>query len=105
MLQAIAGYDPKDPRCADEPVPDYSKFIGAPAKGLKIGLIENYFDDLMVSDVRTAFDRALDQLKALGAKVETVPHSSHGADVAGMGLHYPFGKRLRARSLFENAAA
>jgi aspartyl-tRNA(Asn)/glutamyl-tRNA(Gln) amidotransferase subunit A len=76
VLQAIAGYDPKDPRCADEPVPDYSKFIGAPAKGLKIGLIENYFDDLMVGDVRTAFNRALDQLKALGAKVETVriPH-------------------------------
>jgi aspartyl-tRNA(Asn)/glutamyl-tRNA(Gln) amidotransferase subunit A len=76
VLQAIAGYDPKDPRCADEPVPDYSKFVGAAISGLKVGMIESYFDDLMVHDVRTAFNGALEQLKRLGAKVEIVhiPH-------------------------------
>ena len=76
VLQAIAGYDPKDPRCADEPVPDYSNFVGAPINGLKVGLIENYFDDLMVHDVRTAFNSALEQLRRLGAEVETI-HISH----------------------------
>jgi aspartyl-tRNA(Asn)/glutamyl-tRNA(Gln) amidotransferase subunit A len=44
--------------------------------GLKIGLIESFFDDLMVSDVRNAFDDAVNQLKALGTKIEIVriPH-------------------------------
>jgi aspartyl-tRNA(Asn)/glutamyl-tRNA(Gln) amidotransferase subunit A len=76
VLRATAGYDAKDPRCADEPVPDYSEFVGRTIKGLKIGLLGNYFDDLMVSDVRKAFDSAVNQLKALGVEIETVriPH-------------------------------
>lgn len=76
VLQTIAGYDAKDPRCADEPVPDYAKFVGKTIDRLKIGLIEKYFDDLMVSDVRNAFDGAVNQLKALGTKIETIriPH-------------------------------
>lgn len=76
VLQAIAGYDPKDPRCANEPVPDYSKFVGRSIDGLKIGLIEKYFDDLMVGDVRRAFESAIERLKSLGAKIETIriPH-------------------------------
>jgi len=72
VLQATAGFDSKDPRCADEPVPDYSKFVGPPIGGLRIGLIEEYFDSLMVRDVRAAFDNAIEQFKKLGAKIETV---------------------------------
>jgi len=72
VLQATAGFDSKDPRCADEPVPDYSKFVGPPISGLRIGLIEEYFDRLMVRGVRAAFDNAIEQLKKLGAKIEAV---------------------------------
>lgn len=76
ILQAIAGYDPKDPRCADEPVPEYSTIVQETVRGLKIGLIDNYFDNLMVRDVRNAFENAVNQLKALGTKIETIsiPH-------------------------------
>jgi aspartyl-tRNA(Asn)/glutamyl-tRNA(Gln) amidotransferase subunit A len=76
VLQAIAGYDPKDARCANEPVPDYSTFVGQSIGGLKIGVIEKYFDDLMVRDVRQAFDNAIERLKSLAATVEIVriPH-------------------------------
>lgn len=76
VLQATAGFDDKDPRCADEPVPDYFNFIGQPISGLRVGLIEDYFDNLMISDVRIVFNNALDQFKKLGAKIETVriPH-------------------------------
>jgi aspartyl-tRNA(Asn)/glutamyl-tRNA(Gln) amidotransferase subunit A len=72
LLQVTAGFDSKDPRCADEPVPDYSSFIGQPISGLRIGLIKEYFDGLMVRDVRAAFDKALEQFQKLGAKIETV---------------------------------
>jgi aspartyl-tRNA(Asn)/glutamyl-tRNA(Gln) amidotransferase subunit A len=72
VLQATAGFDSKDPRCADEPVPDYSRFVGQPIGGLRIGLIEEYFDGLMVRDVRAAFDKAIEQFNNLGAKIETV---------------------------------
>ena len=37
-------------------------------QGTEIGLIENYFDDLIVRDVRAALEDALEQLEELGAK-------------------------------------
>jgi aspartyl-tRNA(Asn)/glutamyl-tRNA(Gln) amidotransferase subunit A len=72
VLQATAGFDSKDPRCAEETVPDYSRFVGQPIGGLRIGLLEEYFEGLMVRDVRAAFDKAMEQFNQLGAKIETV---------------------------------
>jgi aspartyl-tRNA(Asn)/glutamyl-tRNA(Gln) amidotransferase subunit A len=76
VLGQIAGYDPKDPLSSDEPVPDYTKPIGAPVKGMKVGIIKGYFDQSLVSDVRRAFEEALRTLKNLGMKVQeiTIPH-------------------------------
>jgi len=76
VLKAIAGYDPKDPLSADEPVPDYSKSIGKGVKGLKIGLIKGYFDDIMVGDVAKSFGEATRLLESLGMRIEevSIPH-------------------------------
>src|SRR6516225_5437607 len=38
VLQAIAGYDPRDPACADVPVPDYLRALGDGVRGLTIGI-------------------------------------------------------------------
>src|SRR5262249_51070128 len=35
MLQVVAGADPKDPSCAADPVPDYSKSLTENVKGLR----------------------------------------------------------------------
>ena len=76
VLEQIAGYDPRDPLTADEPVPDYSKNIGKDVRGLTVGLIKGYFEDLMVDEVKRAFTQAIELLESLGMKIEevSIPH-------------------------------
>lgn len=76
VLRLMAGCDPKDPLSSDEPVPDYSKKIGIPVKGMKVGVIKGYFDELVVGEVRGAFEGALKTLETLGMKTEeiAIPH-------------------------------
>ena len=76
VLGHIAGHDPKDPLSSDEPVPNYTKPIGKPVKGMKIGIIKGYFEQSLVGEVRRAFEEALRMLKALGMKTQevTIPH-------------------------------
>ncbi|HEX6769925.1 MAG TPA: amidase [Candidatus Binatia bacterium] len=69
MLKAIAGHDPSDPLSSREPVANYTGAIGKPVKGLRVGLINGYFDEFMSAEVRAALDAAVGQLKALGMKV------------------------------------
>ena len=76
VLGHIAGHDPKDPLSSDEPVPNYTKPIGKPVKGMKIGIIKGYFEQSLVGEVRRAFEEALRMLKTLGMKTQevTIPH-------------------------------
>jgi aspartyl-tRNA(Asn)/glutamyl-tRNA(Gln) amidotransferase subunit A len=76
VLGHIAGHDPKDPLSSDEPVPNYTKPIGIPVKGMKVGIIKGYFEQSLVGEVRRAFGEALRTLKALGMKAQdvTIPH-------------------------------
>lgn len=76
ILGAIAGPDPKDPLSSSEAVPQYLKQLGKPVKGLRVGVIAGYFDELMSREVKGVFATALQQLKALGMKVAKIkiPH-------------------------------
>ena len=76
ILGAIAGYDPKDPLSSSEPVANYLAAIGKPIKGLRVGLVPGYFDELMSPEVKQVFAAAVKQLRALGAKVTEIkiPH-------------------------------
>ena len=46
VLQVMAGFDPKDSTSVDAPVPDYPALLDAPLKGLRIGLLREFFDGL-----------------------------------------------------------
>jgi aspartyl-tRNA(Asn)/glutamyl-tRNA(Gln) amidotransferase subunit A len=76
VLGHIAGHDPKDPLSSDEPVPNYTKPMKIPVKGMKVGIIKGYFDQCLVSEVGRAFEEALRMLKTLGMKTQeiTIPH-------------------------------
>ncbi len=76
MLQEIAGPDSKDPLSAEAPIDTYTKSIGKSVKELKIGLIGDYYEKLMAGKVRGIFAAALELLKSLGIKTESVaiPH-------------------------------
>ena len=75
MLQAIAGYDPKDPTTSRAPVPDYSASLVEDIEGLRIGVPRHFFfadNDTINKDVLSAVDDALSVMEDLGAHVEEV---------------------------------
>jgi len=76
MLREIAGQDPNDPNSAKEPVPDYPSGLERGIEGVKVGLIEEYFDRHMAQNVRQAFLEAQGVLKSLGVEFKEVdvPH-------------------------------
>ena len=54
VLGAIAGEDPNDPLSSPEPVPDYREGLGSAVTGMKVGVVDSYFDELMVDEVAKA---------------------------------------------------
>lgn len=69
MLQAMAGFDPKDSTCANQPVPDYSAALNEPLEGLKIGLPREYFDEGLDPAVAASVEAVIAHYKRLGAEV------------------------------------
>jgi aspartyl-tRNA(Asn)/glutamyl-tRNA(Gln) amidotransferase subunit A len=69
MLQAMAGFDPKDSTSVDEPVPDYSAGLNESLAGLKIGLPKEYFGEGLDAAVAASIENAIAEYKKLGAEV------------------------------------
>jgi aspartyl-tRNA(Asn)/glutamyl-tRNA(Gln) amidotransferase subunit A len=69
MMQVLAGYDAADPACQAQPVPDYSKALNRPVRGLKIGVCRNHFFDNLQEDVERGVENAIADLAKAGAQV------------------------------------
>jgi len=69
MLDAIAGYDPNDPACADRGVEDYALAFPQRAKPLRIGVPRSFFYEDLDPEIRSALERALEALEMLTGKV------------------------------------
>lgn len=71
-LQAIAGHDQRDSTSINRAVPDYlSALDGAPSelvKGLRIGVLREYFSEEVSPAVQAALRAAIDHLCDLGAE-------------------------------------
>jgi aspartyl-tRNA(Asn)/glutamyl-tRNA(Gln) amidotransferase subunit A len=70
MLQAIAGYDPKDPTSSCAPVPDYSESLVEDISGMTVGVPRHFFfadDESIDKDVLAQVESALETLEELGA--------------------------------------
>ena len=80
MMQALAGYDPADPACRNEPVPDYGAALGRPIAGLRLGVCRNHFFEDSQEDVERAVEAAIRHLAARGATVVdfTIPNLRYG---------------------------
>src|SRR5882724_3606856 len=72
VLDALAGYDPKDAGSLERPIPPYREALGQDLRGLRIGVLRHHWEEDMPAseDVRRAMDAALDVLKKLGAELE-----------------------------------
>jgi len=72
LLNAMAGFDPRDSTSLDRPVPDYAATLGDDIQGLRIGLPREYFGEGLHAEIARAVEAAVDQLKKLGADVVDV---------------------------------
>jgi len=68
LLRSMAGNDPKDTTCADLPVPDYEKSVGASVKGMRIGIPKEYRMPGMASEIETLWQHGAQWLKDAGAE-------------------------------------
>jgi aspartyl-tRNA(Asn)/glutamyl-tRNA(Gln) amidotransferase subunit A len=75
VLAAMAGFDPRDSTSVDEPVPDYVVQLDKPLKGLRIGLLREFFDGLD-GEVARLIHAAIELMRAQGATTREVslPH-------------------------------
>jgi aspartyl-tRNA(Asn)/glutamyl-tRNA(Gln) amidotransferase subunit A len=75
VLQAMAGFDSKDSTSVDTPVPDYPSLLDTPLKGMKIGLLREFFDGLESRNA-ALIQAALKVFASLGADTVEVslPH-------------------------------
>jgi len=74
MLQAIAGYDPKDAASSKAPVPDYSRALRDDVKGTVVGIPRRYFFDReqVHAETLAAVESAIKLLEDLGARTKDV---------------------------------
>ena len=92
MLNVLAGYDPKDPTSSAQPVVDYTSALNGDVKGMVIGVPRDYIDECAPRTdpiVLRRVDEAIDQLKALGARIEAVKVPTlHLATIANAVIYY-----------------
>ena len=72
LLQAIAGYDPKDSTSLKVEIPDYTQALKPDLKSVKIGVIKETFGVGLEPVVAEAVNQAIAQLKQLGAEVREI---------------------------------
>jgi aspartyl-tRNA(Asn)/glutamyl-tRNA(Gln) amidotransferase subunit A len=70
LLQAMAGFDPRDSTSLDEPVPDYAEAMRTPCGDLTIGVPENFFDEGLDPENAAAVRAALRVYEELGATIK-----------------------------------
>ncbi len=92
MLQAIAGHDPQDPTSSTAPVADYASALREDVKGMVVGVPRDYINECAPrteSIVLKLMDKAIDELKSLGARVEEVKvQTLHIATISNAVIYY-----------------
>ena len=69
MMQVLAGYDAADPACQAQRVPDYTRALAKPVKGLRIGVCRNHFFENLQEDVEGAVEQSIADLASAGAQI------------------------------------
>ncbi len=72
LLQVLAGFDERDSTSVELPVPDYSSQIDQSIKGLRVGVLREFFDAGLDPGIERCVRDALEQLRAQGAQIKEV---------------------------------
>ena len=75
----ISGYDPMDSTCVDRPVEDYTAGLEDGARGLTVGVPDEYFVDGMDLEVERLVREAIKALERNGAIIKRIslPHTKY----------------------------
>ena len=71
-LDAVAGYDPRDPASVRQSEPSYTRRLDLHVRGVRIGVLRRFLEEGVDPSVLSAFEVALQTLSAAGAEVVDV---------------------------------
>jgi aspartyl-tRNA(Asn)/glutamyl-tRNA(Gln) amidotransferase subunit A len=79
MLEAMAGFDPKDSTSLDLLVPHWEVGLSSDLKGKRIGIPKEYRIDGVPDDINTLWDRGIEWLRDAGAEIVEIslPHTKY----------------------------
>ena len=79
MLEAMAGFDPKDSTSLDLPVPEWAANLSGDLRGKKVGIPKEYRVEGLDTDVAKSWDDGIAWLKDAGAEVIDIslPHTKY----------------------------
>lgn len=117
VLSNMAGQDKNDATTVPNHVPDYTKDLDKPIKGMTIGLPDEYFIAGVHGGVTKAVNEAIEAFKGMGIKFKKVslPHTKYVVPVYYIitpseissnlarfdGIRYGFSEQDGAKNLFE----
>lgn len=83
-LDAVAGYDPRDPASVRREEPRYAARLNPRVRGLRVGVLRRFLEEGIEPPVKNAFEGALQILAGLGAELIDleVPELSYAAMVS-----------------------
>ncbi|HEU4820132.1 MAG TPA: Asp-tRNA(Asn)/Glu-tRNA(Gln) amidotransferase subunit GatA [Qipengyuania sp.] len=79
MLEAMAGFDPKDATSLDMPVPDWEAALNADLRGKRIGIPREYCMDGTDAEILESWEQGKAWLRDAGAEIVeiTLPHTKY----------------------------
>ena len=79
LLEAMAGFDPKDSTSLDLPVPHWEAGLSSDLKGKRVGIPAEYRIDGVPADIDALWDQGVDWLRDAGAEPVkiTLPHTKY----------------------------
>ena len=79
LLEAMAGFDPKDSTSLDLPVPAWEADLSADLRGKRVGIPREYRIDGVPADIDSCWERGIEWLRDAGATIVEVslPHTKY----------------------------
>lgn len=79
MLEAMAGFDPKDSTSLDISVPKWEAGLSSDLKGKRVGIPKEYRIDGVPADIGALWDRGIEWLRDAGAEIIEIslPHTKY----------------------------
>jgi len=79
LLEAMAGFDPKDSTSLDLPVPQWEAGLSGDLRGKRVGIPKEYRIDGVPDEINALWDRGIEWLKDAGAELVEIslPHTKY----------------------------